>query len=392
MRHVFITAGPVGGSLDPNKLVTNRCRGIWALAFARYLVRQNMGRDYYVNLLVPDTMQGVEALTEVEFGPHDIVRPTILRHSGYEDYRSKCQTLARVCEAGVMAAAVVNWLPTEPYPLKGKMPTHGHQPGDVIQIPFMLMPRVIEDMKQVNPKLTLIGCKLLAGVSDEELVEAAYSGVLLSSRCNVVLANDLTSLKRKTLVYPDRSTFVYDGDFRKLFEDLKAVIEDEHYNTNWVETPYSVAESGTEFDEIVAKYRDRFIQRSAGSDRVFGALFMPTGDIALGICSPREKGLGFTAADAVVIGKIEGRTLHSIGRNKASLNAPLLVRVADKYKGAVAVLHLHEQLPGVPTVPYAPPGTVRDSDRDIPCPAFNIEGHGFVACLGEDLEIKTGGW
>ena len=66
------------------------------------------------------------------------------------------------------------------------------------------------------------------------------------------------------------------------------------------------------------------------------------------------------------------------GRGKATLNAPLLIKVGEKF-GADAVLHQHRQLEGVPTVPHAPPGTVRDNDRDVPGPAFNIEGHGFVA-------------
>ena len=49
------------------------------------------------------------------------------------------------------------------------------------------------------------------------------------------------------------------------------------------------------------------------------------------------------------------------------------------------ILHLHEQLEGVPTLPYGPPGTDRDNLRDIPAPAFNIEGHGFIACLDANL-------
>ena len=49
------------------------------------------------------------------------------------------------------------------------------------------------------------------------------------------------------------------------------------------------------------------------------------------------------------------------------------------------VLHLHEQLPDVPTYKYTPPGTWRDNDRDITSPVFNIEHHGFIACLGSDL-------
>jgi len=57
-------------------------------------------------------------------------------------------------------------------------------------------------------------------------------------------------------------------------------------------------------------------------------------------------------------------------------------------RGAHVVLHLHEMLEGVPTVPYAPPGTDRDNWRDLPKGAFNIEGHGFVARLNFDGTIS----
>ena len=357
------------------------------MEFARYLLLQNYGRDYVVHLLAPATLEGGERFTEVEFAPHLRQYPVIIRHKGFEDYREKCKMLARVCDAGILAAAVVNWMPAGNYPLDHKMPTHGYEPGDLIQIPFRLMPRVIEDMKRENPNLTLIGCKLLAGAPHEDLIEAAYSGVLLPARCNAVLANDLADLKRKVLVYPDLSTFAYENDFRRLFDDLRLLIEDTHYRTDHVLTNWPVAKSGTLFDDILDKYRDRFTQRGGGQDRVFGSLYLPTGDICLGICSPREKGSQFTAKDAVVVESLEGNTIRVVGPSKATLNAPLLIRVAQKYRHATAILHLHEQLPDVPTVPYAPPGTVRDNDRDIPGSAFNIEGHGFVACLGSNLEV-----
>ncbi len=83
------------------------------------------------------------------------------------------------------------------------------------------------------------------------------------------------------------------------------------------------------------------------------------------------------------------------------MNAPLLIRFAQHvlkarqhgmmYGGKEpVVLHLHEQLPGVPTLPYGPPGTDRDNLRVLPdgVRAFNIQGHGFVACLdSETLDV-----
>jgi hypothetical protein len=72
---------------------------------------------------------------------------------------------------------------------------------------------------------------------------------------------------------------------------------------------------------------------------------------------------------------------------KATMNATLLMRHLKQHPSAAAVLHLHEQLPNVPTVPYAPPGTVRDNLREIIGHVYNIEGHGCIASLDEHGEI-----
>lgn len=384
MKRILITAGTVYGPLDANKLVGNRVRGIWAIRFAAYLCE----RGFEVTILIPDTIRldddDVDIFLE-ERNPN--LRWSVVKHKGFWDYQDKCIALAPEHDAAVMAAAVVNWIPAKPF--EGKMPTKGYNEGDVIQIPFILAPHVIDRMKVANPKLTLIGCKMLVNAPEDELIEAAY-GVLLKAKCNAVIANDMgKGLKRKLVVNQDRSIQEYDDDFEGFYANLLGHIEDKHYSTEWKQTDYPVAASRDVFDAVVEKYRDRFLKRQAGSDKVFGSVFIPTGDIALGIVSPREKGTMFSAKDAVVLEAVSrsAREVYVTGPNKATLNAPLLARVSDKYPDAVAILHLHEQLPGVPTVPYAPPGTVRDNERFIPGPVFNIEGHGFIACLDNDFNI-----
>lgn len=139
------------------------------------------------------------------------------------------------------------------------------------------------------------------------------------------------------------------------------------------------------FDAIVAKYRDRFVHEAGGTPRVFGSLCVP---VAFGwAVSPREKGEFFTTKDAVLVTDVQGNEIYVTGSNKATLNAPLLVRMCQAFPKAKAILHLHEQLPGVPTMPYAPPSMLDDGNRVIPGPVFNIEDHGFIACLDESMEI-----
>ena len=373
MKRVLITAGTVYGPLDANKLVGNRVRGIWAAQFAEFL----LGKGHQVTLLVPDTMP-----KEVLY-KHVLIRGSlqVIEHKGFWDYQTRCIALAPEHDAAVMAAAVVNWIPAEPF--EGKMPTKGYNEGDVIQIPFILAPHVIDQMKVANPKLTLIGCKMLVNASEDELIEAAY-GVLLKAKCNAVVANDMGhGLKRKLIVNQDRSVQEYNADFEGFYANLLGHIEDEHYSTSLLKV---TRVEDTDFDEVVRVHREGFTPRQQGSEMVFGSIFVPgRGMKMLGTVSAREKA-GHDIQPVFLL-SIQDRVIEVCGNQKATLNAPLLVRVAQKYPEARAVLHQHRQLPGVPTVPYAPPGTVRDNEREIPGPVFNIEGHGFIACLDDNFKM-----
>ena len=385
---VLVTAGSVYGPLDDNKIVSNRARGIWAIEFAKFLAQKH----HEVILLLPDVNFRGEELRRLE-----MAGCTCCHHSGFEDYQKACLHYAERVDAAVLAAAVVNWIPAEP--VSGKMVTSGYNPGDVINIPFRLAPRVIEAMKTANPKLTLIGCKMLSGSSYDELIEAAY-GVVLHSRCNVVVANDLQNLKQKLLVYPDRTVVKYPDSFTLMYHDLLDALEDTHYHTEFehkipvMRHLEGLGEAGIHaaatFNCVVRDNRDGFVRRQGDSEMVFGSVAVRVPGHGW-LVSPREKNRLFTAEDAVMVTKVENRIVHVIGNSKATLNAPLLIRAGEQ-GNATYVLHLHRQIPNAPTVPYAPPGTVRDNERKIFGPLFNITGHGFVSCVNEEVysDLPTG--
>ena len=373
MKKVLITAGPVYGALDDNKLVSNRVRGIWAAEFARLLCKWG----YEVTLLVADTWKPPDWTKNPCATMGKLL---ITTHKGFDEYMAECLRLAPLMDAAVMAAAVVNWIPASPF--DGKMPTEGYEENQVINIPFRLAPNVIQRMKKLNPRLTLIGCKMLSGATEEQLLDTAYDKVLLKARCNLVIANDMRlGLRKKWQVYPDRSSVLYDDEFPDFMNALKAVIDDEHYRTVLDERPGNIHPIYLhQFDRIVELNRDRFVRPVGGRDMVFGSLAVQVPGWGW-LCSPREKGSTFTSKDAVLVSCIADNVVRAHG-GKATLNAPLLIRVGEKH-GAHTVLHLHEQLPDVPTLGYAPPGTYRDNNREL-LPndrTFNIEGHGFISCL-----------
>ena len=406
-KRILITAGPVYGRLDDNKLVGNRTRGIWATRFAEFLVETG----HEVTLLVADTMD----MTAV--GHRGTHPGQVVQHTGFWSYQEHCLELARTHDAAVMAAAVVNWIPAKP--IEGKMSTTsisdlkqalGTQtfkikvsewdepvPGKtVVNIPFVLAPRVIDEMRTENPKLTLIGCKMTIGTSHDDMIDATWK-TLVGAKCHAVVANDMKNLKQKTVLYPDGAKFAFDakGAADTFYRHLEAIITDEHFHTepcgpSWLTEKHEYQTAHGIFDRIVDKHRQWLMAKHDGTDHVFGAVAARIpGQEGGALCTPRVKTSRLTSMDAVDVAPIghddlEHRRTITVGGHKATMNAPLLLRHLDKYPRAAGVLHLHEQLPNVPTVPYAPPGTVRDNLREIPAPVYNIDGHGFIAAVDEN--------
>jgi hypothetical protein len=245
----------------------------------------------------------------------------------------------------------------------------------------------------------------------------------------------MKGLRAKTVLYPDRAQFDFDIGAEEgvnFYKHLEAVICDEHFTTvgvapkqayeearlsNYRYVNGSYEECEDLFDAIVDKYRLRFVHKvpingRVFNDWVFGSVAVRTGTGAL--VSPREKSALFSKRDAIDVlyptdddlkqrrVRVIHHGMHEMqdgkwvesGRPvpKASMNALLLLRHLQAHPSATAVLHLHEQLPDRPTVPYAPPGTVRDNLREIAhLPAYNIEGHGCVIALDERGEM-CGKW
>jgi hypothetical protein len=392
MKRVLITAGPVYGKLDDNKIVSNRSRGLWAVEFAKWLLAWEHKGEYQPILLVPDIMEREFRRQLGEYAGHIALRT----HEGYASYRDLCHHFAQEVDAAIMAAAVVNWIPEKPFP--GKMPTESERQI----IPFVLAPRVINEMKAINRRLTLIGCKLLFGNDYDALVEAAYH-VVLNARCNAVVANDAKlGLRKKFVVHQDRAVQLFDDEFVGFYEHLRQIIDDVHYRTVEIQEPLELkpehhrgyVQASNFFDHITGLFRTAFTPRS-DDGFVLGAVAVRTPDGRY-LVSPREKGAMFSSKDAVLVDRVQDRKVFT-QEGKASLNAPLLIRHLKLYSSARAVVHYHGDWDGwaqlgclgvsskaEPTVEYAPPGTVRDNERAIPGPSYKIRNHGWIIAVDRD--------
>ena len=349
-KKILVTAGPVYGRIDSNKIISNRARGIWALRLSRWLAEEH---GFEVHQVVADTMKDSKHLTmfaDFESGG----RIKTLVHQGYFDYVEICRQEAEMVDVAIMAAAVLNYIPETTY--EGKLPTD----KDRIGLHFMLAPKVINHMKERNPNLTLIGCKLLFSGNEETLVTAAYK-VVLDAKCNMVIANDgEIGLRKKFLVHQDRTVIPIDDDYDRLYDHILNHINDQHWRTSMHrEDRGRILKYGNIFDGIVEKYQDRFIPRQPGSKMVFGAVatrYKDPGveDTEEWLVSPREKAGDFDRWDAVVCSmNKESRQMITWGK-KATLNAPLLIRHLKTFPRAVAVLHYHGNLIDGPTYGSGP--------------------------------------
>lgn len=90
----------------------------------------------------------------------------------------------------VLAAAVSDYGPASPN-LTGKI----RSDLDSISIELVRLPKVISLIKDVNPDVFLVGFKLLVNASEQELEDAAMHQIA-TSKVDLVVANDLSDIKR----------------------------------------------------------------------------------------------------------------------------------------------------------------------------------------------------
>jgi len=361
MKKILITGGPVHAYLDAVKLITNRFKG--GLMFDL----GNMFLDKYW----PDV--------EVTFLGSKLIEYAIgrtgfnfIKHDGFDDYRKQVLELAPKHDAVILGAAVANLIPLTPF--KGKFPSHNYKIGDVIPINFTIAPRIINMVKHVAPKTQLFGFKLLSDVPEEELIRAAYE-VLLDSHATAVFANDAKDLIKKFIVTKERGVHLTKHD--EIAQFVWESLHDRYYHTTlyrW--DTLDIKDELAEFAKLKDMFRDDFPPTPEGY--VFGTIAVRSKDGFL------TTGRGKKELDDVVY--VRGvdhvnRNVHTVD-HKATLNAPLLDWIFKRLRQVKHIVHLHKQISTFPTLPYAPPGTVRDTDREITT-SFNIKNHGCFMLYDE---------
>lgn len=409
---ILVTGGPVHAKIDAVKKVTNGFKGGLMAKLANEL--QVLGAEVFY------------LCSEDSTKPSSIPDNRILLHDGFWDYYNKAINwcLNHNPDAVVLGAAVANLIPVRFQVEKGgsmvdvenfedkKFPSHNWKPNEKIFMEWQIAPRLIDVFKN-NPdkgdvtgnyfskSKHVFGFKLLANVAHDELIGAAYE-VLLGSRATAVFANDRKDLKAVYAVTKERGEHpMARDDIAKFIVDC---ISDEYYATK------CRADNIASINPTVIALIERWGQwgKSVEDGHIFGSVAVNpcryfkkdnscTWREPYFVTTTRHKKSFADLASVVDVDHVR-RTVSVAKKAKASLNAPLFAHIFDEHEECAVIVHAHVHIKEFPTLPYAPPGTVRDSQRKLPQSSFNIEGHGCFLLLNhktwffleEDKKVTKG--
>ena len=354
MKNILITGGPVHCHLDAVKIITNRFRG----GLIAELADDLLSRDTKVSYICASHL-GIKQ-------PFKRDNLTIYEHQGIADYERLVLELAPGMDAVILGAAVANLIPIETF--KGKFPSHNFKPGDVIPINFTIAPRIIDKVKKVSSHTHLFGFKLLSNVPYDELIRAAYE-IVLASGADAVFANDTARLLQKYAVTKERG--IHPMAQRELAEWVWQMVNDVHYRTLLADEQEISEAAQLQIRRLMNQFSPKF--RAVENGILFGTIAVrhKSGFLTTG----RGKRELDTLVNVLKVNHVKRQVIVA-GSMKASLNAPLLARIFENPE-VDSIVHYHQQEGDLPTLPYAPPGTIRDTDRRKDT-SFNIQGHGCI--------------
>lgn len=370
MKKVVISCGPIPARLDSVKFLTNRFKG--GLAFK---TAEALAMDKNLEVTVVKWIY-----TALPWDTWDLDNSGIMEIVNIIDvaeYAKWFENHAKDYDAFIMAAAVANLMPSNPY--ETKFPSHLYKVGDTFDIQFEIAPRAIDIIKKINPRCCLIGYKLFDAATDDELIDIARH-TLKDAKANIIFANTPKEAKsRKIAVMADGAAIPMDFDTHITF--MKKAIYAEYFKT--IESGISpVSLKITQAEAIVKYFETTFPDFGTIAVRV------PQGMIKSGCMVTTSRG---HKKGPVVVTDVDfkNRTVKTES-GKATLNAPLLWKVLEENPDADYVIHRHFDDPmaekyktmDLYEVDYQFPGTMDEvSSYKYVTGDIAIKDHGYVVPL-----------
>jgi phosphopantothenoylcysteine decarboxylase/phosphopantothenate--cysteine ligase len=165
----LVSAGPTIEYLDPVRIITNKSSGKMGIAIALEASRRGADSTIITGVIQEKIPQGIKALrTETSKDMLKAVKKELTK-TKYDVF--------------VGCAAVSDFRPSNSH--KTKIPTRNNKK---IIIEFEATSKIVNVIKKLSPKITLIAFKAEYGLSDSKLIENARQ-VMRSSRADLVVAN-----------------------------------------------------------------------------------------------------------------------------------------------------------------------------------------------------------
>jgi phosphopantothenoylcysteine decarboxylase/phosphopantothenate--cysteine ligase len=197
-RRVLITAGPTKAYLDAFRYITNPSSGKMGVALARNALSRGTEVTMVYGL---GTAKPPREAKVIHVQSTEEMLEAVKHELGSTRY-----------DAAILSAAAADYGPADRQMWK----TPSGKDDWVIEL--KPLPKVVENVKKVDPNIFLVGFKAEYGVSEEELVNRAYDR-MIHAGMDLVVANDVS---REGVGFGADDNEVYIVDPEKSVEHLKA--------------------------------------------------------------------------------------------------------------------------------------------------------------------------
>ncbi len=381
MKKVVISCGPIPARLDSVKFITNRFKGGLAFRTAEHLINQGK-YDVTIVRWKHTSFPGKSWPLKSPWNQDNVHVVDVEDVFGYYNWYANH---AAEYDAFIMAAAVANLTPSEPY--KGKFPSHKYAVGESFPIQFEIAPRAIDVIKQKNPRACLIGYKLFDAASDEELVDIARH-TLADAKANIIFANTPATAKTKKIaVMPDNTALPCSFD-----EHLGLIcraIDNRYFRTEIVSLA-GTAQSKGAVDEAIATVK--MFEKTFSNG--FGTVAVPVKggpsmfDTPMNVFATTSRG---HKGEPVIVCGVDYEKGIVYATGKATLNAPTLAGVLAQAPEDTFVVHRHDDdplfdknKPAFAMADYLFPGTLEEAHAVTKAFGTGVKrvkllGHGDIA-------------
>jgi phosphopantothenoylcysteine decarboxylase/phosphopantothenate--cysteine ligase len=170
-RRILVTAGPTVEHIDPVRLITNKSSGKMGVAIAAEVASRG-------------------AQTTLILGPSQTEPPNAVRTLRVESTEEMLQATVNELKKAdydmlFAAAAPSDYRMTSPFQSKVKTRQHNN-----LNVELQSTPKIIAEARRTSPKTLLIAFKTEHGVTDEELVDQAFTAIG-EKNADLVAANDV---------------------------------------------------------------------------------------------------------------------------------------------------------------------------------------------------------